>query len=78
MPILPQISKTLYKSIKNAFNSSPNSFECVWRAHTKYFKGAKVKYFDVVFECKEDHMSSDDFNKDSKYWKYPSKMYLMK
>lgn len=79
MSILPQISKNLYESIKNTFGVwSSNTVTSIWKPNTQYYKGEKVKYFNVIFECKEDHLSSNDFCNDSKYWKYPSKMVLMK
>ena len=75
---IPQISKSFYETIKTTFNIFPSTYISAWKTNTNYKKGQRIKYFDIEFECIKDHISSDNFENDSKYWKYPSKMSLIK
>lgn len=70
---------SIFNEVKQGFNNFTfRMFKANWLANTKYQKGQRIKYFDMEFECIEDHISSNNFENDSKYWKYPSKMSLIK
>lgn len=37
-----------------------------WFPNSKFSKGDKAKWNDMIFTCKEDHISGEEF--DIKYW----------